>query len=257
MMRRFRGGSTRVSQKSRGGAHASSQANAPRAGGDERSAREPCLALQDKGDEPFCAPHVLLIPLAQLLLQDVLFHMDTVAQADQRTSHQDQQTQPVRRAEPKPEQRDEKAGIGGMTNEPVGTRFDHGLLGGDGHRRREGGAEHVDGVETQRDPRVDEQNAQPEEKCASARDGGGRNPKRQQRAEEDAERDQANEDRMRSFILAPGASTEAFERPDIHARFHHSPDEKAGQQDTQKQKIMSEKRLHVSLPQVLIIPNSW
>jgi hypothetical protein len=68
MMRRFRGGSTRVSQKSRGGAHASSQANAPRAGGDERSAREPCLALQDKGDEPFCAPHVLLIPLAQMLL---------------------------------------------------------------------------------------------------------------------------------------------------------------------------------------------
>src|SRR5438045_3435332 len=86
---------------------------------------------------------------------------------------------------PNHEQRDEKAGIGGMTNEPVGTRFDHGLLGGDGHRRREGGAEHVDGVETQRDPRVDEQNAQPEEKCASARDGGGRNLKRQQRAEED------------------------------------------------------------------------
>ena len=180
-------------------------------------------------------------------LQDVLFHMDTVTEAKQRTSHQDQQTQPVRRAEPKPEQRDEKAGIGGMTNEPVGTRFDHGLLGGDGHRRREGGAEHVDGVETQRHPRVDEQNAQPEEKYASARDGGGRHRKRQPRAEEDAERDQANEDHMRSFILEPGASTEAFERPDIHARFHHSPDEKAGQQDTQKQKIMSEKRLHVSV----------
>ena len=68
MMRRFRGGSTRVSQKSRGGAHAISQANAPRAGGDERSAREPCLPLQDKGDEPFCAPHVLLIALAQMRL---------------------------------------------------------------------------------------------------------------------------------------------------------------------------------------------
>src|SRR6266700_7111146 len=183
--------------------------------------------------------------------------MDTVAESKQRTSHQDQQTQPVRRAEPKPEQRDEQAGIGGMPNESVGTRFDHGLLGGDGHLRREGGAQHVDGVETQRDPRVDEQDAQPEEKGASARDGGGRNPKRQPRAEEDAERDQANEDCMRSFILAPGASTEAFARPDIHARFHYSPDEKAGQQDTQKHRLVSEKRLHVSLPQVLIIPNSW
>src|SRR2546423_1395608 len=28
----------------------------------------PRLPLQDKGDEPFCAPHVLLIPLAQLCL---------------------------------------------------------------------------------------------------------------------------------------------------------------------------------------------
>src|SRR5436190_20441055 len=28
----------------------------------------PRLLLQDKGDEPFCAPHVLLIPLAQLRL---------------------------------------------------------------------------------------------------------------------------------------------------------------------------------------------
>jgi hypothetical protein len=30
------------------------------------SARGPSLPLQDKGDEPFCVPHVLLIPLAQL-----------------------------------------------------------------------------------------------------------------------------------------------------------------------------------------------
>lgn len=205
-------------------------------------------ALQDKGDEPFCAPHVRLIPLAQMLLQDVLFHMDTVTQADQRTPHQDQQTQPVRTAESKSEQRDEKAGIGGMTNESVGTRFDHGLIGCDCHRGREGGAEYVDGVETERDPRVDQQHAQPEEEYASTRDGGGRNLKSQQRAEEDAERDQANEDRMRSFILAPGASTEAFERSDIRACLHHSPDEKAGQQDAQQQKIMSEKRLHVSRP---------
>src|SRR5437588_9395882 len=174
--------------------------------------------------------------------------MDTVAECNQRTSHHDQQTQPVRRAEPKPEQRDEQAGIGGMTNESVGTRLDHGLLGGDGHRRREGGAEHAYRVETERDPRVDEQNAQPEEKGASARDGGGRNLKRHQRAEEDAEGDQANEDRMRSFILAPGASTEAFERPDIHARFHHSPDEKADQQDTQQYRLVSEKRLHALRP---------
>ena len=97
----------------------------------------------------------------------------------------------------------------------------------------------MDGVETEHDPRVDEQNAQPEEKCASARDGGGRNPKRQQQTEEDAERDQANEDCTRSFILAPGTSTEAFERPDIHARFHHSPDEKADQQDTQQHRLVS------------------
>jgi hypothetical protein len=215
---------------------------------DELGAREPCLPLQDKGDEPFCAPHVLLIPLAQMLLQDVLFHMDTVAQTKQRTSHQDQQAQPVRRAEPKPEQRDENTGIGGMTNESIGTRFDHGLLRGDGHRRREGGAEYVDGVETEHGPRVDEQNTQPEEKYANARDGGGRDLKRQQRAEEDAERDQANEDRMRSFILAPGASMEAFERSDIHDRFHHSPDEKADHQDTQQHRLLSEKRLHALRP---------
>ena len=165
--------------------------------------------------------------------ENVFFHMDTVAESNQRTRHQDQQTQPVRIVESKPEQRDEKAGIGGMTNESVGTRFDHGLLGSDGHCCREEGTEHVDSVETQHNPRVDEQDAQPEEKCSITRDGGGGNRKRQQRAEKDTKHDQANEDRMRSFILALGASTEAFMRPDIHACFHYSPDEKADQQDTQ------------------------
>jgi hypothetical protein len=33
--------------------------------------------------------------------------------------------------------------------------------------------------------------------------------------------------------------------PDIHARFHHSPDEKARHPYTKLQWIMSEKRLHV------------
>ncbi len=99
-----------------------SQANAPRAGGDARRALEPCTPLQHKGDEPLRAPHILLIPQAQVLLEDMLFHMDTVAQAKQRTSHQGQQTQPVGRAEPKSEQRDERTGRGGMPNESVGTR---------------------------------------------------------------------------------------------------------------------------------------
>jgi hypothetical protein len=155
-----------------------SQASASKAGGDARRAMEPSIPLQHKGDEPFRAPHILLIPLAQVLLEDALFHADTVAEADQRTSHKDQQTQPVGIAEPKSEQRDEQAGIGGMTNESVGTRFDHGLLGCDCHRRREGGAEHVDCVETQRDPHIDQKNAQPEEDFASARDGGSRNRKK-------------------------------------------------------------------------------
>ncbi|GHO69697.1 hypothetical protein KSC_085890 [Ktedonobacter sp. SOSP1-52] len=53
---------------------------------------------------------------------------------------------------------------------------------------------------------------------------------------------------MRSFILALGASTETFERSDIHARFHHSPDEKARYQDTEIERILSEKRLHVPHP---------
>ena len=55
----------------------------------------PGLPLQHKGDKPFRAPHILLIPLAQLRLEDVLFYMDTVTHAKQRTSHNDEQTQPV------------------------------------------------------------------------------------------------------------------------------------------------------------------
>jgi len=169
-----------------------------------------------------------------MLLQDVLFHVDTVAEANQRASHNDQQTQPVSIAESKSEERDEHTGIGGMTNEAVGTRFDQGLLGCDCHRRREGGTEHVDRVETERDPRVDQQNAQPEEECASARDGGGRNRQSQQCTESRAEPDRPSDDHQRSFILALGASTEAFALPDLHDRFNHDPDEKADQQDTQK-----------------------
>ena len=94
---------------------------------------EPGIPLYYKGDEPFRAPHILLIPLAQMLLQDALFHTDTVAEANQRASHNDQQTQPVSIAESKSEQRDEHTSIGGMTNEAVGTRFDQGLIGCDCH----------------------------------------------------------------------------------------------------------------------------
>src|SRR5579884_2826924 len=110
---------------------------------------EPCLLLEHKGDEPFRAPHILLIALAQMLLEDAFFYMDTVAEAKQRTAHHDKQTQPVvRQAESKSEQRDEEAGIGRMPNESVGAGFDHGLLSGDGHHRRKEGAEDDDGVET-------------------------------------------------------------------------------------------------------------
>ena len=90
-----------------------------------------------------------MIALAQVLLEDALFYMDTVAEAKQRTSHDDEQTQPVvRQAESKSEQRGAESGLGGMPNESVGARFDHGLLGCDGHRRREEGTEHGNGVET-------------------------------------------------------------------------------------------------------------
>ena len=63
----------------------------------------PGLPLQHTGDKPFRALHILLIPLAQLRLEDVLFYMDTVTHAKQRTSHDDQQTQSVRQAEPQSE----------------------------------------------------------------------------------------------------------------------------------------------------------
>ncbi len=54
--------------------------------------------------------------------------------------------------------------------------------------------------------------------------------------------------RIYSCILAQGTGTEAFALPDLHAHFHHSPDEITDSQDTQKQMIMSEKRLHVPCP---------
>jgi len=198
------------------------------------------LPLQHKGDDPFRALHILLIALAQVRFEDAFFYMDTVAQAKQRTSHDDEQTQPVvRQAESKSEQRDEQAGIGGMPNESVGARFDHGLLGCDGHRQHEEGTEGGDGVETECDPRVHQENAQPEEEHAGTGDGGARNLRSQQHAEEETDHDQAKEDHVRPFILGPGASTETFEGPDLYTRFHHSPDEKAHQQDTEIQQIVS------------------
>jgi hypothetical protein len=63
----------------------------------------PSIPLHHKGDEPFRAPHILLVPQAYVLPEDVLFHMDTLAQAKQRTSQQGQQIQPVGRAESKSE----------------------------------------------------------------------------------------------------------------------------------------------------------
>jgi len=65
----------------------------------ERDGAVPGLPLQHKGDKPFRAPHILLIALAQLRLEDMLFYMDTVTHAKQRTSHNDERTQPVRQAE--------------------------------------------------------------------------------------------------------------------------------------------------------------
>src|SRR6266496_3642178 len=144
-----------------------------------------------------------------------------------------------------------------MPNEAVGTRFDHGLLGCDCHRGREGGAEHVDGVETERDPRVDQQHAQPEEENARTRDGGGRNFQSQQHAEGVAEQDHPMEDHARSFILAQNVGTEAFALPDPHAHFHYGPDEITDYQGTQKQRIMSEKRLHVPRPFFSCVSFPW
>ena len=54
----------------------------------------------------------------------------------------------------------------------------------------------MNGVKTERDPCVDQQHAQPEEKYANTRDCSGRNLKCQQRAKEDTKRDHANEDCM-------------------------------------------------------------
>ncbi len=72
----------------------------------------PRLSLEHKGNEPFRALYILSIARAQVLLEDALFYMDTVAEAKQGTSHDDEQTQPVvRQAESKSEQREEEAGI--------------------------------------------------------------------------------------------------------------------------------------------------
>ena len=58
---------------------------------------------------------------------------------------------------------------------------------------------------------------------------------------------------MRSFILKRSSSTQAPERPDIHDRFHHSPDEKACHQDAEIERIVSEKLLHVPHPLFVIL----
>lgn len=109
---------------------------------------EPCLLLKHKGDEPFRAPHIVLITLAQRLLEDVLFHPDTITETDERASYDDEEAQPVaRQAESQSEQRDEDTGIGRMPNESVGTRFDHNLIGCNGHASRERATKHFDGVE--------------------------------------------------------------------------------------------------------------
>ena len=110
---------------------------------------EPCLLLEHKGDEPFRAPHIVLIALPQMLLEDMLFHPDTITETEKSTSHDDEETQPViRQAESQSEQRDENASIGGMPNESVGTRCNHSLLRCNGHAGCEKATKHVDRVET-------------------------------------------------------------------------------------------------------------
>ncbi len=209
---------------------------------DESYRESPCFPLQHKRNEPFRAPHILLIALAQMLLEDALFYMDTVAETNERTSHDDEQTQPVvRQAESKSEQRDEEAGIGGMSNEPVGACFDHSLLGCNSYRHREEGTEHGDGVETECDPSVHQENTQPEEELARVVDSGGRNLISQQHAEEETEYDQAKDDYVRPFILALSTSAQTSVCPDIYDRFYHSPDEKAHQQDTEFEQIVSDR----------------
>ena len=57
-----------------------------RAAGARRRWCRVCLPLQHKGDEPFRASHILLIALAQTLLEDALFYMDAVREASRRTA---------------------------------------------------------------------------------------------------------------------------------------------------------------------------
>ncbi len=52
---------------------------------------EPCLLLEHKGDEPFRAPHIVLIALPQMLLEDMLFHPDTIAKTEKSTSYDDEE----------------------------------------------------------------------------------------------------------------------------------------------------------------------
>lgn len=132
------------------------------------------LLLQYKRDEPFRALHILLIRLAQMLLQDTLFHMDTVAQANQHTPHQGQQTQPVGRAKSKSEKHDEQAGIGGMTNELIWSVFYYLLIGNNRHAGSKIATKHYDGIETESETSVDQSNAEPKDENARARDGGSR-----------------------------------------------------------------------------------
>jgi hypothetical protein len=58
---------------------------------------------------------------------------------------------------------------------------------------------------------------------------------------------------VRSFILPLRISTETFERPDIDDCFHHSPDENARHQDSETERILSEKRLHVLHPLLVFL----
>src|SRR6266567_2762776 len=111
--------------------------------------------LQHKGDEPFRAPHVLLISLTQMFLEDALFHMDTIAESSQRTPHQGQQTQPVGRAESEAEEHDEQAGIGGMANELVWSVFYHLLISHNRHAGSEIATKHSNGIETESETGVD------------------------------------------------------------------------------------------------------
>jgi hypothetical protein len=50
----------------------------------QHMAMEPGLLLKHKRDEPFRAPHIFPIALAQMLLEDMLFHPDTITETDKR-----------------------------------------------------------------------------------------------------------------------------------------------------------------------------